>query len=310
MALSTYFNLDFQQTPSTFLEATPTLNSPQHHLFAYPDENFFFPNSTFVDASFLYPADDIYYPPLFQCNSSAYDPTNCNISLSDNDIVFPFQTQDDYQNLLPCPKRQKCFFNDNYGLVPTNLFDSLHAEEPPLSEAELFYAMAPEFQIQQLPQCGNFVANDDENKKGKENEKIISAQSLAARERRRKISDKTQELGKIVPGGTKMNTAQMLNAAGKYIQYLQAQVQMLQLMNTLQEEEEVALAPSIDEDLPALFVSPLIQEKMYLEEKCFVPKDFVTTLTNLDNLQSSPSILQDLNQLIGIDHNKKKAKQE
>lgn len=36
----------------------------------------------------------------------------------------------------------------------------------------------------------------------------LSAQSVAARERR-KITEKTRELGKIVPGGEKMNTAEM-----------------------------------------------------------------------------------------------------
>ncbi|XP_076959630.1 uncharacterized protein LOC143635764 [Bidens hawaiensis] len=37
----------------------------------------------------------------------------------------------------------------------------------------------------------------------------LSAQSMAARVRQRRISEKAQELGKLVPGGHKMNTAEM-----------------------------------------------------------------------------------------------------
>ncbi|KAI8551560.1 hypothetical protein RHMOL_Rhmol06G0195800 [Rhododendron molle] len=43
----------------------------------------------------------------------------------------------------------------------------------------------------------------------------LSAQSVAARNRRRKITEKTRELGKIVPGGEKMNTATMFQTASK-----------------------------------------------------------------------------------------------
>ncbi|GMN58867.1 hypothetical protein TIFTF001_027965 [Ficus carica] len=62
----------------------------------------------------------------------------------------------------------------------------------------------------------------------------VSAQSIAARERRRKITEKTQELGKLIPGGNKMNTAEMLQAAYKYVKFLQAQVTVLQLPRSIQ----------------------------------------------------------------------------
>jgi hypothetical protein len=47
-----------------------------------------------------------------------------------------------------------------------------------------------------------------------------------------------------------------------------------------------------------------------LEEKCFVTKEFVTTLTNHDDVRSKPTILKGLKQLIGIENNEKKPKQE
>lgn len=60
--------------------------------------------------------------------------------------------------------------------------------------------------------------------------KNLSAQSIAARQRRRKITEKTQELGKLIPGGHRMNTADMFQAAYKYIKFLQAQVGILQIL--------------------------------------------------------------------------------
>ncbi|GJV99435.1 RNA-directed DNA polymerase, eukaryota, nucleotide-binding alpha-beta plait domain protein [Tanacetum coccineum] len=48
-------------------------------------------------------------------------------------------------------------------------------------------------------------------------ERSLSAQTLAAKASRRKISEKTQELGKLIPDGQKMNTAEMFQAAFKYV---------------------------------------------------------------------------------------------
>ncbi|XP_022893863.1 transcription factor bHLH53-like [Olea europaea var. sylvestris] len=50
----------------------------------------------------------------------------------------------------------------------------------------------------------------------------LSAQSIAARQMRRKITEKTQELGKHILGGRNVNTAEIFQAAYKYIKYLQA----------------------------------------------------------------------------------------
>jgi hypothetical protein len=54
------------------------------------------------------------------------------------------------------------------------------------------------------------------------------------RERRRKITEKTRELGKFIPGGHKMNTAEMFQAASKYVKFLQAQIGILELMGSTQ----------------------------------------------------------------------------
>ncbi|PWA90579.1 Myc-type, basic helix-loop-helix (bHLH) domain-containing protein [Artemisia annua] len=58
-------------------------------------------------------------------------------------------------------------------------------------------------------------------------ERILGAKSFAVRVRRRNISEKTQELGKLIPGGQKMNTPEMFQAAFKYVKFLQTQIGVL-----------------------------------------------------------------------------------
>ncbi|MED6146012.1 hypothetical protein PIB30_030575 [Stylosanthes scabra] len=287
-----------------------------HYYHQYNDESFLFPNNFFLDpyfdinTGFLQPNIFSSNQPQSSCTSS-YDP-----------FITLNGTESSNVNTLPsCQKRQKYFHEEQElehpplleQLAPPNFLDGfvanpsslLPSEEGALAEELLLPATIPsstEFMVPELAQGGFCVGVNVESEK-KCSERTISAQSIAARERRRKITEKTQELGKLVPGGPKMNTAEMLHAAFKYVKYLQAQASMLQLMNTLQEDE---VAPP-SEDLCTLVASPFVQEKLYSEELCIVPKEFVSTLTSQRDVRTKPTILKDLEQLIETNNGKKKA---
>ncbi|XP_059318699.1 transcription factor bHLH52-like [Lycium ferocissimum] len=223
-----------------------------------------------------------FMPQYSICDSKPKQQNNCLpniITSSHNSSLMP-----EYSLIESTPKRQKVF-QDNC-LLPdiitssNNLFNGFVPNPP------IFQDFAS-FSIPEIPMpvfssgcCNN---NAEVVVKKSNNEKKMSAQSIAARQRRKKITEKTQELGKLIPGGHRMNTAEMLQATFKYIKFLQAQAGLLEFMGSYQEDEKSIQTT----DLHKLVGSSLIQEKLYSSEKCLVPKVFLEALENNHEVQNS-----------------------
>ncbi|KAL0321427.1 UNVERIFIED_CONTAM: Transcription factor [Sesamum radiatum] len=206
---------------------------------------------------------------------------NCNSLLPDNLSSPPdYNLHMSYLNPEPlhvlqefdpfhCLKRQKLYDYQQLPLEfkPQGLTDGLHDYLP-----EVVIPALPQFST--LPPVYSGGVSCETVTKPVSGGSL-SAQSIAARQRRRKITEKTQELGKLIPGGQRMNTAEMFQAAYKYIKYLQAQVGILEFMGSYYP-----------------------QEKLYSTEKCVVPQKLVQELASDHQIfESRPEVLEDVRQL-------------
>ncbi|CAA0832267.1 Transcription factor bHLH52 [Striga hermonthica] len=207
-----------------------------------------------------------YDPNLFEPNDFLSDPFSSPFDFSSNDTnPYPTKLQKVSDFYDPFVINEPDFFVQNPNSVP-GLVQDYVLQQP---ESLFFPAALPDFTAGTAVVSGRPAAGG------------VSAQSIAARQRRRKITEKTQELGKLVPGGQRMNTAEMLQAAYKYIKFLQAQVGILEFAASYEydhhheENEEEPMLESGEEAMDILLESCLIQEKLYSSEKCLVSKNFV-----------------------------------
>ncbi|KAK4765179.1 hypothetical protein SAY86_026269 [Trapa natans] len=192
-------------------------------------------------------------------------------------------------------------FHDNYGMDINQFY---HCQAPPqpkrhrqfcIDLPDILFAPNNNHPTSQLPSPqDNGISSkppDLQVEQTRPRKRRVSAQSLAARERRKKIVDKTQELGKLIPGGSKMNTAEMLQSSFKYVKFLQSQVHILQLMSSLNLSQEHATncveevkkemeetgVTRLSPDMLRVVASPVVQEQLYKQASCIIPQSLAET---------------------------------
>src|ERR1044072_9517661 len=106
-----------------------------------------------------------------------------------------------------------------------------------------------------IPACNPDTSSAGSSSKSKEKQKkgvkkskkevrlSTDPQSVAARERRHRISDRFKILQSMVPGGSKMDTVSMLEEAIHYVKFLKAQILLHQTMINFVDHDHEACSP-------------------------------------------------------------------
>ncbi|KAL0862733.1 hypothetical protein Bca101_041851 [Brassica carinata] len=209
-----------------------------------------------------------------------------------------FDETHDLDSFLPAPKLQKLvnssYHNNthNHFSSPNPNFFNYYGELDLAPQASIF----PEFQVPDFPLEFKVGRGDEDHSHGTK-KPTLSSQSIAARERRRRIADKTHELTKLIPGGQKLNTAEMFQAAAKYVKFLQSQVGILQMMHTTKKTN----ISDVEVETRVLLGSKAIQEKLSTDEVCLVPCGMVRDLAREESIWSNPMISREVNKLLSTD---------
>ncbi|TKV98409.1 hypothetical protein SEVIR_9G558400v4 [Setaria viridis] len=250
------------------------------------------------------------YDPLDPANAALDDLLNLPLH-DDDDAAFlgPLHDDSDGEVKQHCAKKQRACGDGAWrGLADIDAAGQLcngggNKQVPALPELLNEFVLPlppppppPMPPAAQLPAPGSFVRAA--NAKKAAGNVSQSLQSAAARQRRKRISEKTAELSRLIPGGHKMNTAEMLAAAARHVKLLQAQVGMLALMRTVGSTEKEKMPSVAQEQMHKLLVRGDVQERLAAEGKCLVPRKLVDAVARDNSVMSNALVNRELGRFV------------